>query len=123
MADLGFVVFVPTWGPAWRRHAFTYERGLAINSQAACAVAFARAHAAEYGGDPATMIVFGHSGGANTGGDGRLRPARAVGGLSRGHDARRDRRPGHLGRQLDPLRSRSRGMTPPSPPTRGSWTS
>ena len=28
---------------------------------------YARAHAAEYGGDPATMIVFGHSGGAHTG--------------------------------------------------------
>jgi hypothetical protein len=28
-------------------------------------VEFARAHAAEYGGDPSTMIVFGQSGGAN----------------------------------------------------------
>ena len=44
----------------------TYDEALAINSQAACAVEFARAHAPEYGGDPATMIVFGHSVGANT---------------------------------------------------------
>ena len=43
----------------------TYDELLAIQSQAACAVEFARAHAAEYGGDPATMIVFGHSAGAN----------------------------------------------------------
>ena len=43
----------------------TYDGLLAVQSQAACAVEFARAHAAEYGGDPTTMIVFGHSGGAH----------------------------------------------------------
>jgi dienelactone hydrolase len=65
VAELGFVVFNASWGhqPAdmsW------YDGGLAVQSQGACAVEFARALAAAYGGDPATMIVFGHSGGANT---------------------------------------------------------
>ena len=69
VADLGFVVFNASWGhvPGGEIGAPTYDEGLAIQSQAACAVEFARAHAAEYGGDPATMIVFGHSAGANTG--------------------------------------------------------
>jgi len=67
VADLGFVVFVPSGGRSPIGGAApTYAEILAGNSQAACAVAFARAHAAEYGGDPATMIVFGHSGGAQT---------------------------------------------------------
>ena len=56
------------------------------------------------------MIVFGHSAGANIAAHGRLRPPRADGGLSRGHDARRDRRPGHLGRQLGPLRATAPGV-------------
>jgi acetyl esterase/lipase len=65
VADLGFVVFVPTWGVGMSGPP-TYDQAQAAASQAACAVEFARAHAAEYGGDPATMIVFGHSAGANT---------------------------------------------------------
>jgi acetyl esterase/lipase len=64
VADLGFVVFNATWG-AGAPIPGTYEQALPHTSQAACAVAFARAHAAEYGGDPATMILFGHSFGAN----------------------------------------------------------
>jgi acetyl esterase/lipase len=64
VADLGFVVFNATWG-AGAPIPETYEEALPITSQAACAVEFARAHAAEYGGDPATMIVFGHSQGAS----------------------------------------------------------
>jgi len=73
VADLGFVVFVPAWGhPSDGRYgsaggAPTYDQLLAQNSEAACAVAFAQAHAAEYGGDPATMIVFGWSSGAGVG--------------------------------------------------------
>jgi len=69
VADLGFVVFSATWGvglPDYSRP--TYEEFVANASQGACAVAFARAHAAEYGGDPGTMIVFGHSGGASVAG-------------------------------------------------------
>ena len=64
VADLGFVVFAATWG-AGGDFPPSYEQLLANQSQAACAVAFARTHAAEYGGDPETMIVFGHSAGAN----------------------------------------------------------
>jgi acetyl esterase/lipase len=67
VADLGFVVFNATWGAGRQNTAPTYDEARAIGSQAACAVDFARAHAAEYGGDPATMIVFGYSKGANTG--------------------------------------------------------
>ena len=64
VADLGFVVFSATWG-AGAPIPETYEQTLPVTSQAACAVAFAQAHAVEHGGDPATMIVFGHSFGAN----------------------------------------------------------
>jgi acetyl esterase/lipase len=69
VADLGFVVFSATWGAGGVGSTGlpSYEQLLAAQSQSACAVAFARAHAAEYGGDPATLIVFGHSGGANMG--------------------------------------------------------
>jgi len=67
VADLGFVVFVPTWGlgPGGGVGPLTNDGLLAAMSQGACAVEFARAHAAEYGGDPATMVVFGHSAGAH----------------------------------------------------------
>ncbi len=67
MAELGFVVFNASWGhiPGGDVGPPTYDGLLAVQSQAACAVEYARAHAAEYGGDPATMIVFGHSGGAH----------------------------------------------------------
>jgi acetyl esterase/lipase len=64
VADLGFVVFSATWG-AGVPIPETYEEALPITSQAACAVEFARVYAPDYGGDPATMIVFGHSFGAN----------------------------------------------------------
>jgi alpha-beta hydrolase superfamily lysophospholipase len=66
VADLGFAVFSADWGGGLPDTAPGYDQppGDAA-SQAACAVAFARAHAAEYGGDPATMIVFGHAAGAN----------------------------------------------------------
>ena len=66
VADLGFVVFNASWGHQPGGNDMSWYDGLqAVGSQAACAVEFARAHAAEYGGDPATMIVFGHSGGAH----------------------------------------------------------
>jgi len=68
VAELGFVVFNASWGhvSGSASSAPTFDGVLAGNSQAACAVAFARAHAADYRGDPATVIVFGHSGGAAT---------------------------------------------------------
>jgi len=67
LAELGFVVFNASWGhePGGASDRPTYDGLLAVQSQVACAVEFARAHAAEYGGDPSTMIVFGYSGGAH----------------------------------------------------------
>jgi hypothetical protein len=66
VAGLGFVVFVPAWGdgPDGQAALVTYDTLRAVNAEAACAVAFAQTHAAACGGDPATMIVFGHSAGA-----------------------------------------------------------
>jgi len=60
VAELGFVVFVPAWDMRWPPPA-----SRAMAAQAACAVEFARSHAAEYGGDPATMILYGHSASAH----------------------------------------------------------
>jgi acetyl esterase/lipase len=69
VADLGFVVFNASWGHVADGDSGDdvpdYDGLVAVGSQAACAVEFARAHANEYGGDPTTMIVFGHSGGAH----------------------------------------------------------
>jgi dienelactone hydrolase len=67
VADLGFVVFNASWGHVVGSSAAAPDRRelLAVQSEAACAVEFARAHAAEYGGDPSTILVFGHSGGAH----------------------------------------------------------
>jgi hypothetical protein len=69
VADLGFVVFNASWGHEREASgaAPDYAASLAVESQAACAVEFARSKAAAYGGDPTTMIVFGHSGGAHAG--------------------------------------------------------
>ena len=68
LAGTGFVVFAPNWGksggPTYDALSFV-EMGKLDNAQSACAVAFARARAADYGGDPSTMIVYGHSGGGN----------------------------------------------------------
>jgi len=67
VAELGFVVFNASWGHTPAVADMSWHDGLlATQSQGACAVEFARANAAEYGGDPATIIVFGHSGGAQT---------------------------------------------------------
>jgi len=67
VAELGFVVFNASWGHVPGASAAAPDRPglLAVQSEAACAVEFARARAADYGGDPSTMIVFGHSGGAH----------------------------------------------------------
>lgn len=70
VAEHGYVVFVPDWGDVAPGKAFdlTSREGLtASDAQNACAVAFAESHAAGYGGDPSTIIVFGHSAGAMAG--------------------------------------------------------
>jgi acetyl esterase/lipase len=63
----GSVVFVPNWAPAGPGVP-TPAQFKAYESEGACAVAFARSHAAEYGGDTNTLILFGHSAGANLAG-------------------------------------------------------
>jgi dienelactone hydrolase len=68
VAELGFVVFNASWGHVpggGGSEPPDADDLLAVESQAACAVAFARAKASGFGGDPTTMIVFGHSGGAH----------------------------------------------------------
>jgi acetyl esterase/lipase len=67
VAAHGFVVFVPTWAPR-SNGVPTPAQFKAYASEGACAVAFARSHATEYGGDPNTLILFGHSAGANVAG-------------------------------------------------------
>jgi acetyl esterase/lipase len=69
VAERGFVVFDADWGHTVGSPAYidVYAYATASNTQAACAVAFARSRAADYGGDPAKVIVFGHSGGSNVG--------------------------------------------------------
>jgi acetyl esterase/lipase len=70
VAERGYVVFVPDWGDPAPGTTFdlTSRAGLtASDAQNACAVAFAESHAADYGGDPSTIIVFGHSAGAMAG--------------------------------------------------------
>jgi len=67
-AALGFVVFGPNWGRSGgdAYDALTVlEQTEADLAQAACAVAFASTRAADYGGDPARLILFGHSAGGN----------------------------------------------------------
>jgi acetyl esterase/lipase len=68
VAKLGFVVFNASWGQAPGGSGAerpTYDALMAVQAEAACAVEFARAKATDYGGDPSTMIVFGHSGGGH----------------------------------------------------------
>ena len=68
VAELGFVVFVPTWGQSGGAAYDAlplHDQLVADAAQSACAVEFARATAAAYGGDPASLILFGHSQGAN----------------------------------------------------------
>jgi acetyl esterase/lipase len=66
VAGLGFVVFNASWGQEpGGAGTPTFDVLDAVESQAACAIEFARPDAATHGGDPDTMIVFGHSGGAH----------------------------------------------------------
>jgi acetyl esterase/lipase len=68
VAAEGFVVFVANWGPASSTAAPdgvpTPAQWETYTSEGACAVAFAESHAKAYGGDPGSLILFGHSGGA-----------------------------------------------------------
>jgi len=67
VAELGFVAFVADWGHSAQATGVVpnYQELVADTAQGACAVAFAQSNATQYGGDPATIILFGHSAGAN----------------------------------------------------------
>jgi acetyl esterase/lipase len=69
LAEQGAVVFVPNWQTAHELPADPYEaRDLLLtwhDALAPCAVSYALAHAAEYGADPETLVLVGHSAGAS----------------------------------------------------------
>jgi len=62
IAERGAVVFAPNWRG---RGSPDLETGSADNDRASCAVSYALANAAEFGADPETLVLFGHSGGAS----------------------------------------------------------
>jgi hypothetical protein len=66
LAENGAVVFVPNWAST---RAITdpeeaYRWTLVEMDAGACAVSYAVEKASEYGGDPANLVLFGHSAGA-----------------------------------------------------------
>jgi acetyl esterase/lipase len=67
VAEDGWVVFAPTWGVGGPEALALpmHEKVEAFYRQAACSIAFARAHATDYGGDPSSIVLVGHSAGAN----------------------------------------------------------
>jgi acetyl esterase/lipase len=60
VAGQGAVVFVPEYQSS-EPPPDRITRGA---EEVACAVRFAKAHGAEYGGDPQRVVIIGHSGGA-----------------------------------------------------------
>ncbi len=68
LAEQGRVVFVANWGheDASTRNAMSgQDRWKLGNQQVACAVAYAHANTAEFGGDPSHITLYGYSAGAN----------------------------------------------------------
>lgn len=66
LAEQGAVVFFPDLAPEQGTDLFFTENGSGLREEleaASCAVRFARAKAAEYGGQPEQVLVIGHSGG------------------------------------------------------------
>jgi acetyl esterase/lipase len=124
VADLGFVVFNASrgHGPGMAADPPTYDGLLAVQSQAACAVEYARAHAAEYGGDPATMIVFGHSGGSHAAAMVTHSPAPRRRRAASGAPPSARSTPWLPGKATGYWPSTARTGTALSPPTRGSST-
>jgi acetyl esterase/lipase len=91
LAARGAVVLVPNWGPTvfpggrkdagWTASAIVKEqRGTA--DEVACAVAFAVAHAGDYGADPTRLVLAGHSAGASEAGEVALTPTGAFPGCA-----------------------------------------
>lgn len=70
LAEEGVVVYVPTWPAIDQRAPYPADDDEPYRLQAeavVCALRFARRTAAEFGGDPDDLTVFGHSGGATAG--------------------------------------------------------
>lgn len=68
LARQGRVVFVPDWGHTaleWRSQASLREQWDYLVAELRCAVAFTKAIAPEYGGDPDHITVAGYSAGGN----------------------------------------------------------
>jgi hypothetical protein len=77
IAGEGAVVVVPNWGllsTPWERRgagattAQIVEDARQARNEVACAVSYAVTYAEEYGADPARLVLFGHSAGANMAG-------------------------------------------------------
>ena len=66
IAGRGAVVFAPTWHSTESNVLDAQGEPVGFND-AACAVRFARAQAAEYGGDPSHIVLIGHSAGGAAG--------------------------------------------------------
>jgi hypothetical protein len=68
LAEQGRVVFVANWGhrdTSASNALSEQDRWKLGNQQVACAVAYAHAHTAEFGGDPDHITLYGYSAGAN----------------------------------------------------------
>ena len=69
IGEQGRVVFVPTHAHTaveWRSNAKLRQEWELVVAEVRCAVAFAKATAADYGGDPDHVTVMGYSGGGNS---------------------------------------------------------
>ncbi|MDJ0923345.1 MAG: carboxylesterase family protein [Acidimicrobiia bacterium] len=65
IAEQGRVVFLPNWGHLESGVQSDTGTGALTVRQAECAVAYARSHTAEYGGDPDNITLYGYSAGAS----------------------------------------------------------
>lgn len=68
IGEQGRVVFVPNWGHTsteWQSEGTWGEEGDLVVAEVLCAVAFAKATATDYGGDPDHVTVMGYSAGGN----------------------------------------------------------
>jgi len=68
VAEHGRVVFIPAWGHlngSWSGDVPLRTQWALLTDEIACAVAYAKDHAADHGGDPDHITVYGFSAGAN----------------------------------------------------------
>jgi predicted esterase len=65
IAEQGRVVFLPNWGHIESSAELGTGTDALTVRQAECAVAYARSHTAEFGGDPDNITLYGYSAGAS----------------------------------------------------------